>query len=53
MGKEKYQKKIEELFKKSPVVSFNSIERIIRNKKEIKQYTKQLIRNLLLKEKSR
>lgn len=51
MGKEKYQKQIEELFKKSPVVSFSSIERIIQNKKEVRQYSKQLIRNLLLKKK--
>ena len=33
MGREKYQKQIEKLFKKSPVVSFNSIERIIKDKK--------------------
>ena len=45
MGKEKYQKQIEELFKKSPVVSFSSVARIIKNK----EYSKQLIRNLLLK----
>jgi len=49
MGKEKYQKQIEELFKKSPVVTFGSIERIIKNKKNIKQYSKHLVRNLLLK----
>ena len=48
MGKEKHIKKIEELFKKSPVVSYSSIERIIRDKKK-SQYTKQLIRNLVLK----
>lgn len=44
MGKQKYQTRIMELFKKSPVLNFTSIERII-NKK---QYTKQLIRNLIL-----
>lgn len=49
MGKEIYQKKIEELFKKSPVVSFKSIERIVKNQREIKQYSKQLVRNLLIK----
>lgn len=49
MGREKYIKKVEELFKKSPVVDFSSIARIVRYKKNIKQYTKQLIRNLLLK----
>jgi len=48
MGKEKYQRKIQEIFKKSPVVSLDSIKRIVNEKKEIKQYTKQLIRNLLL-----
>jgi predicted transcriptional regulator of viral defense system len=47
MGKELYQKKIEELFRKSPVVCFSSISRII-NKKE---YAKQLVRNLLLRNK--
>jgi len=47
MGKEKYQKNVEALFKKSPVVSFSSVARIIKNK----EYSKQLIRNLLLKEK--
>src|SRR3989344_3377756 len=49
MGKEKYQKDIEELFKKSPVVSFSSVARIIRGKKKTRQYQKQIIRNLLLK----
>ncbi len=47
MGKEKYQKKIIELFEKSPIVSYNSIKRIIKNP----DYTKQLIRNLVLKNK--
>jgi len=51
MGKEKYQKQVLELFKKSPVVSFDSIERIIKEKKNVKQYAKQLVRNLLLREK--
>lgn len=50
MGKEKYQKEIRELFKKSPVVNYNSVERIIENKKKVKQYTKQLVRNLILKQ---
>lgn len=53
MGKEKYQKQIEVLFEKSPVVDFSSITRIVKNKKNIKQYSKQLIRNLLLKNKIR
>ena len=47
MGKEKYQKEIEALFKKSPVVSLNSISRIIKSKKNVKQYQKQLIKNLI------
>lgn len=51
MGTKKYQQRVEELFKKSPVVSYKSIEKIIKSKKNVKQYTKQLIRNLLLKEK--
>ena len=49
MGKQKYLNKIKELFKKSPVVNYRSIELIVKNKKNIKQYTKQLIRNLILK----
>ncbi len=49
MGKEKYQKEIERLFKKSPVVTYKSVERIVKDKKDVKQYTKQLIRNLLKK----
>ena len=49
MGKEKYQKDIESLFNKSPVVSFSSISRIIKKEKRFKQYQKQLIRNLLSK----
>ena len=47
MGKKKHISRIEELFEDSPVVSFNSIQRIINNKKRIKQYTKQFIRNQL------
>jgi predicted transcriptional regulator of viral defense system len=49
MGKEKYQKEIEALFEKSPVVGFDSIERIIQSKKNVGQYAKQLIRNMLKK----
>ena len=50
MGKEKYLKDIESLFKKSPVVNAKSIKMIVVNKKKnVKQYTKQLIRNLILK----
>ncbi len=49
MGKEKHLKKIEILFKKSPVVDAKSIARIIRSENSNTQYSKQLIRNLLLK----
>ena len=49
MGKEKYLKDIENLFKKSPVVNAKSIKNIVNKKKNVKQYTKQLIRNLILK----
>jgi hypothetical protein len=51
MGKEKYQKKVLDLFEKSPIVCFKSIENIVKEKKNIKQYTKQLIRNLLMQDK--
>ncbi len=51
MGKIKYQEEIKELFRKSPVVSYNSIEKIVKKRKNVRQYTKQLIRNLLLKKK--
>jgi predicted transcriptional regulator of viral defense system len=52
MGLSKYQEEIQALFKKSPVVDFASIERLIHNKdKNIRQYTKILMRNLLLKKK--
>ncbi len=49
MGKEKYIRVIENLFGKSAVVSSSSIARIVKNKKKTKQYTKQLIRNLISK----
>jgi len=49
MGKEKYLKEILEFFKKSPVVDSGSINGIIRNKKNVKQYPKQLIKNLISK----
>ncbi len=51
MGKEKYLKKIKDLFKKSSIVDLKSIKRIIKYKKQTKQYYKQLIRNLILKRK--
>lgn len=47
MGKRKYLDEVEKLFIKSPVVSYDSIERIVRNKKKVRQYVKILVRNLL------
>lgn len=49
MGKEKYVKRVMELFKDSPVVDAKSIARVIKSKRRVKQYNKQLIRNLLLR----
>ena len=49
MGREKYINDVKELFRKSAVVDSSSIFRLIRNKKNVKQYQKQLIRNLVLK----
>ncbi len=47
MGKQKYLLDIEQFIAKSPVVSYGSIERLVRSKKNVKQYVKQLLRNLL------
>lgn len=49
MGKQKYLREVESLFEKSSVVDAKSIARILRSKRKVKQYTKQLIRNLNLK----
>ncbi len=49
MGKKRHITEIEEFFNKSPVVDFNSIRMMINKKKNIKQYTKQLIRNMILR----
>ena len=51
MGKEKYQKILEVLLKKSPIVSFDSVERLVKNKKNVKQYAKHIVRNLIIKNK--
>ncbi|GBE19297.1 hypothetical protein BMS3Abin17_00017 [archaeon BMS3Abin17] len=51
MAKAKYLNEITDLFEKSPVVNFSSIERIINKKKKSKGYAKQLVRNLILREK--
>ena len=47
MGIQKYLNEIEGLFKKSPVVDAGSIARITKSKKQIKQYHKKLICNLI------
>lgn len=47
MGAEKYQEAVKSLIDKTPVISYKSIERIIKNKKKVKQYVKQLVRNLV------
>lgn len=49
MGKEKYLKDIEDLFKKSAVVDFASISRIVKHKKKASQYAKQIVRNMVKK----
>ena len=52
MGKEKYLREIEDFFKKNLVVSSTSLKTIIKNKnKKSKFYVKQLIRNLIKKDK--
>lgn len=48
MGKKKYLDDVGKLFEKSPVVDAESISRIISSRKKVKQYNKQLIRNLLV-----
>lgn len=47
MGKQKHIGKIESLFKKSPIVDFSSIEKIVGKK----DYAKLLVHNLILKKK--
>lgn len=47
MGKQKYLEQIKSLFKKSPIVHAGSIARIVKSKKKIKQYHKQIIKNLI------
>ncbi len=49
MGKQKYQDKIQKLFKESPIVTHKSIEKIMQ--KNNNQYAKQLIKNLIKKNK--
>jgi predicted transcriptional regulator of viral defense system len=47
MGKKKYISDINSLFEKSLVVDFASIRRIVRKEKNIKQYAKKIVRNLI------
>ncbi len=51
MGKQKYLNEVESLFKKSPVVDFKSIERIVGKKSKKNNYAKLLIHGLLKKNK--
>ena len=48
MGKEEYLKDVMEFARKSPVVDARSLSQIVKDKKRVKQYDKQLINNLLL-----
>lgn len=45
MGKKKYLKKLMDLFAKSQVVTFSSIQRVITQEKKKNQYAKQFVRN--------
>ncbi len=47
MGKQKYLNDVMALFAKSPVVSYSTISRIVRHRKKVKQYVKQLVHNLV------
>lgn len=49
MGKVKYKQDVEALLKKSPIVSYSSIARIIRHKKKVKGYTKRMINYFIKK----
>jgi hypothetical protein len=54
MGKSKHMKKVEELFEKSPIVDFKSIERIVKplhQKNKKSNYAKLLVSNMLKSEK--
>ena len=51
MGKDKYLKEIENLFERSPVVSYSSIIRLMKSKNKVKYYPKRIINYLISKEK--
>jgi predicted transcriptional regulator of viral defense system len=46
MGKQKYTDRIGDIFKKSPVVTFSDVDRIVRDKRKT-DYAKQLIHHLV------
>ena len=47
MGKKIHIDKVIELFNKSPVVDAKSIRRIVKSKKNIKQYSRHILKNLI------
>jgi|SRR3989344_111727 len=47
MGKKIHIDKVIELFNKSPVVDAKSVKRIVRSKKNIKQYSRHILNNLI------
>ncbi|MBM3200040.1 hypothetical protein FJZ53_03805 [Candidatus Woesearchaeota archaeon] len=47
MGKETHKRQVEKLFDKSFVVDTNSVKRIVEKTHKVKQYTKQLLRNMV------
>ena len=47
MGKKIHIDKVIELFNKSPVVDAKSVKRIVRRKKNIKQYSRHILKNLI------
>src|SRR3989344_1348359 len=50
MGKNKYKKRVEELLEKSPVVSYESIRRIVTHKDKNNSYTKRMVDYLVKKQ---
>lgn len=49
MGREKYLKDIEALFRKSAIVRYNSLSKVVLNKKKVTTYPKKIVHNLLKK----
>ncbi len=49
MGKDKYLKKIEDLFDKSAVVNYSSIKRLMASRNKVKYYPKRIINYLISK----